>query len=89
MCMYVYVIDSVSRLLPHEYEEYYIRVYSKHKAQGQLVQHAFDQWCQAHMHTYGSPPAPAPAPESKVGDVDPDGAASGLTTPITKRFRSK
>lgn len=35
--------DSVSRLLPHEFEERYIRVYCRHKSQKAVVRQAFDK----------------------------------------------
>ena len=79
-------IDSVSRLLPHEYEEYYLRVYCKHKSQVQVLQVAFELWCEAHMHTYGSP-APVTANEVDHTNTVTEGVTQIPVTPTSKRIR--
>eukprot|EP00428_Durinskia_dybowskii_P086143 CAMPEP_0170418732 /NCGR_PEP_ID=MMETSP0117_2-20130122/34422_1 /TAXON_ID=400756 /ORGANISM="Durinskia baltica, Strain CSIRO CS-38" /LENGTH=601 /DNA_ID=CAMNT_0010677035 /DNA_START=92 /DNA_END=1897 /DNA_ORIENTATION=+ len=38
--------DSVSRLTPREFEETYIRVYSRYKRQAAIVRDIFQKWCQ-------------------------------------------
>jgi HD superfamily phosphohydrolase len=39
--------DAVSRVIPREFEEVYIRVFTRHKAQQNYVQEVFTQWCNA------------------------------------------
>ena len=41
----IYTVESVSRLLPHEYEEIYLRVYVKHKSHKDTIEECFRIWC--------------------------------------------
>jgi len=65
-CMFAVVVlglfyrckDSVSRLLPREFEETYLRIYCKSKQHVSLVKTAYESWCanQAQADRIGASP---------------------------------
>lgn len=54
-------IESVSRLLPKEFEEVYVRLYIKHNAYKDLAQRSFHRWCAAEGLGSGCSPSMADA----------------------------
>lgn len=45
ICVCLGTTDAISRIIPREFEEVYIRVFTRHKAQQSYVQQIFTEWC--------------------------------------------
>ena len=61
--------ETLSRLLPTEYEEKYVRVFARHKAQKQRVASLFRRWIKAEMGEYAVATPLSPIRKRKAGDM--------------------
>ena len=50
--------ESLSRLLPREFEDTCVRIYCRRRAQRPLVRQAFAEWCQRSLKTENTPMTP-------------------------------
>ena len=61
--------ETLSRLLPTEYEEKFVRVFARHKSQKDAIAIIFKKWIKMEMGKDALPPPLSPIRKRKVGEM--------------------